>query len=150
MSIFEYSASHAHLLIWFCTSIKVKIVIIILCFVSFIVDQHIIEQQSNPLKRFEKKLKNRLKRDPQVVLEITDNLIEYGILDIDEVEQILHSPKGPHELVVEFINTNIHLGAYNPLLQTLKSEKKLEDLASDLTTAGVSEDIKTDTLYYYN
>ena len=107
------------------------------------VDQHTIEQQSNLLKRFGKKLKNRLKRNPQVVLEITDNLIECGLLNIDEVEQILHSPKGAHEPVVEFINTNIHLGAYSPLLQTLKSEKKLEDLASDLTTAGVSEDTKT-------
>jgi hypothetical protein len=58
MSIFKYSASHAHLLntrlilpvfkhfvsqvhllIWYCTSIEVKDVIIILYFVSFIADK---------------------------------------------------------------------------------------------------------------
>ena len=146
MSIFEYSASHAHLLIWFCTSIKVKIVIIILCFVSFIDYQHLIEQQSKRLIRLEEKMKSKLKRNPDVVLKITDNLIECGILDIDEVENILHSPKGAHELVVEFIKANIHLGAYNCLLETLKSEKTLKSLTSELTTA----DIKTGTLCYYN
>ena len=91
-------------------------------------------------------MKIKLKRNPEVVLKIIDNLIECGILDIDEVEQILHSPKEAPERVVEFINTNIHLGTYTPVLGALKSETSLKGLVSELTTA----DIKTGTLCYYN
>ena len=99
------------------------------------------------LKEFEKKIKDKLKRNLEVVLEITDNFIECGLLDIDTVEQIIHSPKEAHERLVEFVIANIHLGAYNRLLETLKSEKKFTSLVSELTTAG--QDIKTGTLYYY-
>ena len=102
------------------------------------------------LKEFEKKIKDKLKRNLQVVLEIIDNFIECGLLDIDTVEKIIHSPTEAPELLVEFVIANIHLGAYNRLLETLKSVKKLSGLVSDLTTAGVGEDVKTGTLYYYN
>jgi hypothetical protein len=84
------------------------------------------------LKRFEKKLKNRLKRNLQVVLEITDNLIEWV-----------------HVLEVELINTKNHLGAYDPLFQAMKLAEKLEDLEY-YVAAGLSGVIKTGTLYYYN
>ena len=103
------------------------------------------------MKRFEEKIKEKLKKNPYVVLEITDNFIECGIMDIDEIEKILHSPKDSlkeaAQLLVEFVIANIHLGAYNRLLETFKSQEKFKGLVSDLTTAGVGEDINTGTLY---
>ena len=70
-------------------------------------------------------------------------------MDIDTVEQILFddSLKEIPQRLVEFVIANIHLGAYNRLLETLKSEKKFTNLVSELTTAG--QDIKKGTLYYY-
>ena len=101
------------------------------------------------MKRFEKKIKEKLKRYPEVLLKITDDFIECGILDIDTVEKILYddSLKEVPQRLVEFVIANIHLGAYNRLLETLKSEKKFKGLVSELTTAG--QDNKTGTLYYY-
>jgi hypothetical protein len=70
-------------------------------------------------------------------------------MDIDTVEKILYddSLKEVSQCLVEFVIANIHLGAYNRLLETLKSENKFTNLVSELTTAG--QDIKTGTLYYY-
>ena len=143
--------SHVHLLICCCASIKVKNVIIILYFVSFIVDKHLIEQLRDHLKKNEKKIKDKLKRYPEVLLKITDDFIECDILDIDTVEKILYddSLKEVPQRLVELVIANIHLGAYNRLLETLKSEKNLKGLVFQLTTAGHGQDIKTGTLYYY-
>ena len=101
------------------------------------------------MKRFEKKIKEKLKRYPEVLLKITDDFIECGILDIDTVEKILYddSLKEVPQRLVEFVIANIHLGAYNRLLESLKSEKKFKGLVCELTTAG--QDNKTGTLYYY-
>jgi hypothetical protein len=101
----------------------------------------------NTLKAFEKKIKKKLKRNLEVVIQITDNFIECGLLDIDTVEKIIHSPREAHERLVEFVIENIHLGTYNRLLETLKSETTFRGLVSELTTAG--QDIKTGTIYYY-
>jgi len=116
-------------------------------FFSFTVAEHLIEQTRDHLKIFEKKIKDKLKRNPDVVLEITDNFIECGLLDIDQVEHILHSPKKAPQLLVDFVIANIQLGTYNRLLETLKPDERFKGLVSDLT-AG--DDIKTGTLYYYN
>lgn len=131
-------------------SIKVKNVIFILYFVSFIVDEHTIKLASDRLKQYGKTIKDKLKRKMDVVLEITDNFIECGLLDIDGLEEILHSQKEPAEVLVEFVIRNLHLGTYNLLLKTLESDKHFRSLVSDLNTAGVSDDKKTGTLYYYN
>ena len=86
----------------------------------------------------------------KVVLEIIGSFIECGLLDIDTVEQIIHSQSEAPERLLEFVIANIHLGAYNRLLETLKSEKKFRGLVYELTTAGVGEDIKTGTPFCYN
>ena len=109
--------------------------------------QHIIKQYSNLLIRFEEKMKSKLKRNPDVALVITDNLIECGILDFDGVYKILHSQREAHELV-ECIIANIHRGAYNPLLETLKSKIKLKGLASELATADIKTDHKKQQFYH--
>ena len=109
------------------------------------VDKHLIEQLRDHLKKNEKKIKDKLKRYPEVLLKITDDFIECDILDIDTVEKILYddSLKEVPQRLVELVIANIHLGAYNRLLETLKSEKNLKGLVFQLTTAGVGEAIKT-------
>ena len=86
----------------------------------------------------------------KVVLEIIGDFIECGLLKIDKVEELLHSQMEAAELLVDFVITNIHLGAYNHLLKTLKSEKKFRGLVYELTAAGVDEDITTGTPFCYN
>lgn len=109
------------------------------------VDKHITEQLTDHLKKFGKKIKDKLNRYPKVLLEIIDDFIEHDILDIDTVEDILYEPKKSAQLLVDSVSTKIPLGAYNRLLETLKLEKNVKGLVSELTTAGVGEDIKTGT-----
>jgi hypothetical protein len=106
------------------------------------------------MKKFEEKIKDKLKKYPNVVLEITDNFIECGLLDIDTVEQILcpsnDQLKEAAIRLVEFVIAHIHRGAFNRLFETLKSVKTFADLVFELTQAGAGENTITGTLYYYN
>ena len=106
------------------------------------------------MKKFEKEIKDKLKKNPDVVLDITDDFIECGLLDIDTAEQILcpsnDQLKEAAIHLVDFVNKHIHQGAFNRLLETLKSVKKFSGLVSNLTTAGAGENTITGTLYYYN